>query len=207
MNLKIEKIMYNKSLTMSRKRTRAQVQEEKKSLAMYAEDLYAVFGYNEDIIYIPLKGCTFYLNGASLVSTALSAIFGLKRTHYTVYTQFKNVAIYRTEKPNAESKAIPFASITFTGDEKKYVAQLSSSMMSALYFDGQRFTCRADQLVLTTEPGEKTFMLKDCFFHEEYSRSTYVCLKKGKKAPEQDVHEIERTESNAPRPTHESLYT
>ena len=192
---------------MLRKRTRAQVQEEKKALAMYAEDLYAVFGYNEDIIYIPLKGCTFYLNDAALVSTALSAIFGLKRTHYTVYTQFNKIAIYRVEKPDAERKAIPFASIMFTGDEKKYVAQLSSSMVSALYFDGQRFTCRADQLVLTTEPGEKTFMLKDCFFHEEYSRSTYMCLKKGKKAPEQDAHEIERTESNAPRPTHESLYT
>jgi hypothetical protein len=192
---------------MSRKRTRAQVQEEKKAIAMYAEDLYAVFGYNEDIIYIPLKGCTFYLNGGSHVSGVLSTIFGLKRTHYTVYTQFNKVAIYRTEKPDAERKAIPFASVIFTGDEKKYITQLSSSMVSASYFDGQRFNCRADQLVLTTEPGEKTFMLKDCFFHEEYSRSTYVCLKKGKKAPEQDAYEIERTESNLPRPTHESLYT
>lgn len=192
---------------MSRKRTRAQVQEEKKNLAMYAEDLYAVFGYNEDIIYIPLKGCTFYLNSAVLTSAAMSAILGLKRTHYTVYTQFNKVTLYRAEKPDASRKAIPFASVIFTGDEKKYTSQLSSSMVSAMYFDGQRFTCRTDQLVLTTEPGEKTFMLKDCFFHEEYSRSTYACLKKGKKAPEQDAHEIERTESNAPRPVHESLYT
>lgn len=191
----------------NRKRTRAQTQEEKKTIALTVDDLYTVFGYNNDLIYIPLKGSTLFTQGGILQATTMTTFLGLKRDHYIVYSQFNKLSIYRTEKPTSERKAIPFLSIIFATDEKKISVPLSQCMIAATYFDGQKFICRADQLILTTEPGEKTFMFKDCFFHEEYSRSTYMCLKKGKKIPEPNVHAIERTDSDYRDDNHNLMYT
>lgn len=189
-----------------KKRTRSVAQEEKKAEHLTLDGLYAVFGYNDDLIYVPLKVCSIYLPGSQFIAQLANAPIGLKRPHYTVFNIMSKLSIYKTEKPTSERRALPLASLTFTTDERKHNTPLDTCWISAPYFDGQKFTCKADQIVVTTEPGGKTFMLKECFFHEEFTRLTYMSLKKGKKMPDNSikVHDIERTQSDDP--PHSTMY-
>jgi hypothetical protein len=205
-------MIYIPSKMPPKKRTRAQSQEEQKSLALDFDNLYAVFGYNNDQVYIPFKSCQIYVTimqnntPTLIISSVMNATLGIKRISYSVYSNLNKLSVYRTEKPNSDQKAISFASTTFTNDEKKFAMPLNMCWISAPYFDGQRFICKTDQLVLTVKPGDKTFMFKDCFFHEEFSSLTCMVLKKNKQVeiPDQ-VHEIERSQPN--EPAHMGMYS
>lgn len=197
-----------------RKHTRAASQEGKKTPAISYDNLYVVFGYNDEQLYIPFKSCTIYVTimqpnpqpPLNITSSLMYARLGIKRTYYTVYSSLNKMSIYKTEKPELGRKAIPFSSILFTNDEKKFNISLSSCFISTPTVDGHSVTCKVDQLVLAEEHGGKTFMFKDCFFHEEFSSQAPVILKKNKKPelPEQ-VHEIERSQPS--EPTHMGIYS
>lgn len=168
------------------------------------ETLYAVFGYGDYQMYVPFKCCHIYQHGSGISTTAPSAMFGLKRPHYSVYVALIKLTLYKTGK-HANRKLIPYSSINFTNDEKKVIIPLSSCAVLAPYFDGQKFTCKLDELVLSCEPGSPTFMFKDLFFHEEFTPITYVTLKKNKKMqPIENVYEIERTAGTS---SHSTMYT
>jgi len=180
---------------MPPKRTRAQHNEEKECQSMKADDLVAVFGYNDDIVYIPLRSITiYYATFPTLTSRLPYATFGIKRGTYTVYMQLSRMVLYRREKPNSVRTGVSFNSVIFTNTEEKktLMTSLSSCLVSAIHSDGAQFNCKLEDLLVTTDTDEKPFKFRDCFFHEEFSRAVHMVLKKTQKRPrEVKQHEPE----------------
>lgn len=189
-----------------RQREEKKQEEENKNLQEFSIDkLYAVFGYGEEQVYVPFKCCNIY-HSCGMITVTTNAIIGIKRPYYSVYSPLGRMTLYKSNT-NKVRKPVSFSAATYTNDEKRVNIPLSNCMLLAPYFDGQKFTCKLDELVLVHELGGITFMFKDLFFHEECTPITYAVLKKNKKPVELVVNEIVRTSSiSTTNPLH-TMYT
>ncbi len=181
-------------------------EEKNKNLQEFSiDELYAVFGYGDEQIYIPFRCCNIY-HPSGMVTIAERALIGIKRPYYCVYSPLDQITLYKSNTTKVR-KPVSFSATIYTNDEKRVNVPLSNCMLLAPYFDGQKFTCKLDELVLVHEPGGVTFMFKDLFFHEECTPITYTVLKKNKKPVEPVVNEIVRTSSvSTTNPLH-TMYT